>query len=196
MRILAISDTEEEYLTTYAGLEQLGPLDFIVSCGDLSATYLETIVTLANVPLFYVPGNHDTGYAEEPPLGCTPLDGKVVEYAGMRIAGLGGSLRYRDRIYGFTEQEMRWRVYRLAWKAKWAGGVDLLVTHTPPRGYGDLDDYAHSGFESFNLALDVLHPACLVHGHVHLSYGRIERELTHESGARIINACGAQIIEL
>ena len=34
MRILSISDTEEDRLTTCAGLEQLGHIDFIVSCGD------------------------------------------------------------------------------------------------------------------------------------------------------------------
>ena len=110
MRILAISDTEEDRLTTRAGLEALGPLDFIVSCGDLPATYLETIVTLANVPLLYVPGNHDTSYAEHPPLGCTPIDGKLISCCGLRIVGLGGSLRYNDRVYGFTEEEMRWRM--------------------------------------------------------------------------------------
>ncbi|OUN89103.1 metallophosphoesterase family protein [[Collinsella] massiliensis] len=195
MRILAISDTEEDRLTTRAGLEALGPLDFIVSCGDLPATYLETIVTLANVPLLYVPGNHDTSYAEHPPLGCTPIDGKLISCCGLRIVGLGGSLRYNDRVYGFTEQEMRWRMYKIALRAKWSGGADLMVTHAPPRGFGDLDDYPHRGFESFNVALDMLRPRLLVHGHVHMEYGRIERERDHPSGARLVNACGSRIIE-
>ena len=133
-------------------------------------------MTLANVPLLYVPGNHDTGYEENPPLGCTPIDGKIVECSGMRVIGLGGSLRYNDRVYGFTEQEMRWRMFKLALRTKWTGGADLMVTHVPPRGYGDLDDYPHQGFEAFNVALEMLQPRILVHGHVHMEYGRIERE--------------------
>lgn len=196
MRILSISDTEEDRLTTCAGLERLGHIDFIVSCGDLRASYLETILTLANVPLLYVPGNHDTGYEENPPLGCTPIDGKIVECSGVRVIGLGGSLRYNDRVYGFTEQEMRWRMFKLALRTKWTGGADLMVTHVPPRGYGDLDDYPHQGFEAFNVALEMLQPRILVHGHVHMEYGRIEREHAHPSGTRVINACGSQIIEL
>ena len=196
MRILAVSDVEEDRLTTYAGLEQLGEIDFIISCGDLPASYLETIVTLANVPLLYVPGNHDASYEDEPPLGCTPIDGRVISCCGLRIMGLGGSLRYNDRVYGFTEQEMRWRMYKAALRAKWSGGADIMVTHTPPRGYGDLDDYPHRGFEAFNVALEMLHPRYLIHGHVHLEYGRIERERVHACGTRIVNACGSQIIEL
>ena len=42
----------------------------------------------------------------------------------------------------------------------------------------------------------MLQPRILVHGHVHMEYGRIEREHAHSSGTRVINACGSQIIEL
>ena len=196
MRLLALSDTEEERFTTYEGLEGVGHLDAIISCGDLSANYLETVVTLANVPLLYVPGNHDTAYEQCPPLGCMSIDGKLVTCGGLRIIGFGGSVLYNHRVYGFTEQEMRWRVLKLALRAKLTGGADIIVTHAPPRGFGDLDDYAHRGFESFNMALEMLHPAYLIHGHVHMEYGRVAREHTHPSGATIINACGHQIIEL
>jgi uncharacterized protein len=33
--------------------------DVVVSCGDLPFDYLEYLVTIAGVPLLYVPGNHD-----------------------------------------------------------------------------------------------------------------------------------------
>ena len=33
--------------------------DLVVSCGDLPFDYLEYLVTVLNVPLVYVPGNHD-----------------------------------------------------------------------------------------------------------------------------------------
>lgn len=57
VRILAIADEVDESL----GPETLRALrpNLIVSCGDLPFDYLEYLVTLANVPLLYVPGNHD-----------------------------------------------------------------------------------------------------------------------------------------
>ncbi len=56
-RILAIADEVDESL----GPETLAALrpTLIISCGDLPFDYLEYVVTLANVPLLYVPGNHD-----------------------------------------------------------------------------------------------------------------------------------------
>ena len=68
-----------------------------------------------------------------------------------------------------------------------AGGVDVLVTHAPLHGYGDLNDLPHRGFTVFREVLDAYKPAVMLHGHVHLSYGaNIPRE--HQYGAtRIIN---------
>lgn len=196
MRILAISDVEEPWLATGLDRERMEGVDLIISCGDLPATYLEYIVTLSNLPLLYVPGNHDTAYEEHPPEGCIPLDGRLLEYQGLRIIGLGGSLRYNDRVYGFTEQEMRWRTFKLALRAKFSGGADIVVTHAPPRGYGDLEDFAHQGFEVFNVALEMLEPRYLLHGHVHMEYGRIDRTVEHPTGTRIVNTCGHAFIEV
>lgn len=39
-------------------LQTLRP-DLVVSCGDLPSDYLEYLVSSLNVPLVYVPGNHD-----------------------------------------------------------------------------------------------------------------------------------------
>lgn len=196
MKVLAISDVEEAWLTTCYDRDRMSDVELIVSCGDLPATYLEHIVTLANIPLLYVPGNHDRDYERRPPQGCIPIDGRTIECQGLRIMGFGGSLRYNDRVVGYTEQEMYWKVLKQSLLAKLSGGIDLLVTHAPIRGYGDLDDLPHQGFEAFNSCLEIVHPTIMVHGHVHMSYGRIERERNHPSGTHIINACGAQIFEI
>ena len=105
-------------------------------------------------------------------------------------------MRYNERVYGFTEQEMRRRVMRLAFQAKLTGGVDIVVTHAPPYGYGDMDDYAHTGFDAFNTAIEILRPAYLVHGHIHMEYGRIDRVIEHPAGTRIVNACGSYMFDL
>ena len=40
--------------------------DAIISCGDLPASYLTFLVTMANRPLFYVHGNHDVDAVAQP----------------------------------------------------------------------------------------------------------------------------------
>lgn len=196
MKVLAIADVEEAWLTTAFDRERMAGVELIVSCGDLPARYLEHVVTLANVPLVYVPGNHDEEYRVHAPEGCVPLDAWLRDYEGLRMLGLGGSIRYNDHVVGYTENEMYWRMLRPALAAKAAGGVDLVVTHAPVRGYGDLEDLPHRGFACFETLLELVRPRFLFHGHVHMSYGRIERVHEHPSGTTIVNVCGAQIIDV
>ncbi len=196
MRILAIADTEEPWLTTHYDRERMAGVDLIISCGDLPARYLEHIVTLANVPLIYVPGNHDTAYREHAPQGCISTEERIVDFHGLRIMGLGGSIRYNHTVYGFTEQEMRWRVVKMTLAAQAAGGIDLVVTHAPVRGYGDLSDLPHQGFEALNTLVERLHPRYLLHGHVHPEYGRVARKREHPAGTTLINACGWQMLDI
>lgn len=196
MRVLVIADVEEPWLTTAYDYDRMKGVELILSCGDLPAGYLEHVVTLANVPLLYVPGNHDRAYERHAPEGCQSVDGCIREACGLRVMGLGGSMRYNDRVYGFTENEMRRRAIRLALQAKFTGGVDIVVTHVPPYGHGDLDDMPHRGFDAFNTVIEMLHPRYLVHGHIHMEYGRIERRRVHPAGTKLVNACGAQFIEV
>lgn len=77
------------------------------------------------------------------------------------------------------------------------GGCDILLTHAPAAGMGDLDDLPHRGFECFNTALESWGADYMVHGHVHRSYGNdFQRERQHVCGTTIINACGYTQFEL
>lgn len=196
MRILAISDVEEGWLYDRFDRERIAGVDLIVSCGDLPATYLEHIVTLANVPLLYVQGNHDTAYDVHAPEGCISIDGQLRDFRGLRVMGLGGSIRYNDEVHGFTEGEMTRRASRMALLAQATGGVDLLVTHAPLRGYGDLDDLPHRGFEALGRLVERTCPRYLLHGHVHMEYGRIQRVHEHPCGTTIINCCGSYVLDI
>ena len=196
MRILAISDTKESWLYDHFDRKRLEGVDLIVSCGDLPARYLEHIVTLANVPLVYVQGNHDTAYDENPPEGCVSIDGQLRDCRGLRIMGLGGSIRYNNEVHGFTEAEMARRAARMALMASATGGVDLVVTHAPLRGFGDLDDLPHRGFEALGRLVERTKPRWLLHGHVHMEYGRIERVHEHPCGTTIVNCCGSYVLDI
>ena len=77
MKILLIADEEDRGLWDYYRPEKLRGYDLIISAGDLKGEYLSFLVTMANRPLLYVPGNHDGRYARRPPEGCENIDGSL-----------------------------------------------------------------------------------------------------------------------
>jgi len=187
--------------------------DLIVSCGDLAFDYLEYLVSSLNVPLLYVPGNHDanlkradttwTPLQQEVPApgpeGCENVDGRVSEVHGLRVAGLGGSLRYKPGPNQYTQAQMRWRAInlevRIRLKRLRSGRkLDVLVTHAPPFELPGAEDAAHVGFVAFHRIISDLRPLLLVHGHVH-PYGRTRPERRID-GTRIVNVIPSRLIEL
>ena len=196
MKLLVLADHCEPGLWDYYTAGKTEGVDLILSCGDLDPEYLEFLVTVVNKPLLYVRGNHDGVYDAKPPLGCTCIDGSVYDYQGLRIFGLGGSYRYRTGEDMYTERQMRRRIWKASGKLFLSGGFDILLTHAPAYGCGDLQDLPHRGFECFNDLLNQYKPSYMVHGHVHKEYGHFERELIHESGTRIINCYGHVIKEV
>ena len=196
MKILLISDEEDKFLWDYYRPGNLKGIDMILSAGDLEAEYLTFLVTMANRPLLYVHGNHDTGYERRPPEGCLCIDDKLVTVGGLRILGLGGSMLYNGGPYQYTERQMERRINRLRLKLRRSGGVDIVLTHAPVRGFGDQDDLPHRGFEVFMPLMDKFHPRYLVHGHIHQRYGIRQNRVFSYGDTTIINACGKYILDL
>ena len=197
MKILAVADEENKRIWDFFDREEMKDISLILSCGDLDPDYLQFLVTMINCPLLYVRGNHDTKYDQRPPLGCVDIDDRVYDFGGLRILGLGGSMRYHPGKDMYTESEMRRRVRRLQGRLTLMNGFDILLAHAPAKGYGDLPDLPHQGFECFNELMDRWRPRYMMHGHVHKSYGTgYVREREHRSGTKIINTCGAHILEI
>jgi uncharacterized protein len=142
VKILAISDEVVETLYSPRVRQQFQNVELVIGCGDLPFYYLEYIVTMLDVPLYYVAGNHDKAeqylsdgriiYRAE---GCEPLDDRALAFTADRVplaalpaaappaapptplllAGLGGSMRYNhEGRHQYSESEMRGRVLRLA----------------------------------------------------------------------------------
>lgn len=196
MKILAIADEESPALWDHYMPGRLDGYDLILSCGDLKADYLTFLVTMGHARLLYVHGNHDGSYEVKAPEGCDCIDDQLVVYNGVRILGLGGCLRYHDGPYQYTEKEMRRRISKLRFALRRAGGVDIVITHAPPRGLGDREDPAHMGFEALRDLIDRWHPSYLLHGHVHLRYDHsLPREQVY-GGTRIINASERFVLEI
>ena len=196
MKILCIADEELTIFWDSYVPGRLKEYDLILSSGDLKAAYLSFIVTMARAPVMYVHGNHDTGYAVTEPEGCDSIDGQMVEYRGLRILGLGGCLWYRPGDHQYSEKEMRKRIWKLRWQIAKYGGVDIIVTHAPPRGVGDGEDRAHQGFETFLEVMDTYRPRYLLHGHVHLSYGRDRTREREYHDTKVINVCEKYVLEI
>ena len=190
MRILAIADEPSNRLWGDLCRDALRGVDLILSAGDLPAKYLSFLTCFTDAPIVYVHGNHDDRYAKEPPEGCLCTDGKIVCVKGVRILGMGGSIRYRpDAVHMYSEKEMACRISSLRRTLRATGGFDILLTHAPIRGFGDQEDPAHRGFECFGPLLDAWRPAVMVHGHVHQSYTGAHFVRTRDwNGIPVINA--------
>lgn len=215
VRLLAVSDEVDDGLS--ADLAAVRSADLILACGDLPGDYLGYLMDALDVPLVFVPGNHDpelagyrmsragltllAGLPARPPVpeGAINADGRIVDVAGLRIAGLGGCMRYGRGPNQYTERQQRRRAHALRGRSMLARrraglagpGVDILLTHAPPRGVGDEPDLAHHGFDCYHALVAALRPALLLHGHVRPAGGR-----NNQIGDTIVrNVVGRHLID-
>ena len=195
MKILVLADEESKYYWDFFEKSKLEGIDLILSAGDLAPQYLSFLATFTAAPVLYIHGNHDACYDDTPPDGCECIDDKVYNYKGIRIMGLGGSMRYNSSKYQYTEKEMRRRYFRLSGKIRRARGIDILLTHSPALGLNDQDDLPHKGFKVFTDILDKYSPKYFIHGHVHLNYGRNLKRVDTYKETTIINAFERYIID-
>ena len=195
MKILVIADKESKFYWDFYEQGKLDGIDLIISAGDLDPHYLSFLATFAHCPILYVHGNHDDKYDKIPPDGCISIEDTIYVHDGVRILGLGGSLRYKIGTYQYEQREMRSRVRKLWLKLKLNKGFDILVTHAPAMGINDGDDRCHKGFEVFRTLIEKYKPRYFVHGHVHQSYGRKHKRLGICDETLVINAYETYIFE-
>jgi Icc-related predicted phosphoesterase len=187
VRVLVVADEEAPNLHVQT-LRDLAP-DLVLAAGDLPWHYIEYIASGVDAPVVFVPGNHDLAiprskrsrsgiYTEDGmlcdgprPHGATNADQVVIEEAGLRIAGLGGCVRYKPGPHQYTQSQYAGRARRLLRRARRGGPVDVLLTHAPPLGLGDGDDKPHEGIEALHTVIERLEPTWHLHGHIH-PYGR------------------------
>jgi Icc-related predicted phosphoesterase len=192
VRVLAVADEVSDALWGPRAAS-LAP-DLVLAAGDLPWDYLEFLASAVDRPVVFVPGNHDpevstarahrsgqflrAGLPCEPPrpAGCLTVDGTVLDVAGLRIAGLGGCVRYRPGPNQYSQREYHRRAARLLRRVarlqrRSPGPVDVLLTHAPPRGLGDEDDRPHVGIDALHGVLERLQPRWHLHGHIH-PYGQ------------------------
>jgi uncharacterized protein len=196
MKILTVSDKIEKSFFKEHLLKKKGRnIDLILACGDLPPYYLEYLLNVLNVPLFYVPGNHYESpqnlLAKEKPFasGCRNLHCKIIEHKGLLIGGFGGSMRYKKGRYLFSEAQIRRKVTGMAHrlllnKKKFGRYIDILITHSPPFGIHDESDLPHQGFRALLEFIETYKPAYFVHGHTMPKNGQ---HITRYQSTTILN---------
>jgi Icc-related predicted phosphoesterase len=206
VKILAVSDEVVERLYTLCNNGHFKDVQLILGCGDLPYPYLENILTLLNLPLFYVPGNHDPTYNRENSLarveGGSNIDLRIIRHNKFLIGGFGGSIRYRpDGTNQYTQTQAFLRAYNmlprlLLNRMNYGRALDILITHSPPFGIHDEDSHAHQGLKAINWLLRVARPRYHIHGHTHFQRRNISSSETDLGITRIINIFPYKVLDI
>lgn len=207
MKILAVSDIELPLIYGPCIRERFHDVDLAISCGDLPYYYLEYIVSMLDIPLYYVRGNHahavelSTFGERQSPWGASDLHRRVHQDAsGLILAGIQGCQRYNNGPYQYTQGQMWALVFNLVPRLmlnKLLHGrfLDIFVTHAPPWQIQDMTDRPHQGIKAFRWLDQVFQPTLHLHGHIHV-YRQITtiQSLFHRT--RVMNVFGAHEIIL
>jgi Icc-related predicted phosphoesterase len=188
VRIVVIADTHG----LHRGL-QVPEGDILVHAGDLtdygeldqlaaSAAFLEAQPHRHKV---VIAGNHDFCLERRPRearatlTNCIYLQDEAVTLMGLRFYGSPWQPWFFDWAFNLQRgPEIR---------AKWdlvPAGTDVLITHGPPWGHGDLTHRGErAGCQDLLEAVRRLRPALHLFGHIHEGYG-----VTRDGGTVLVNA--------
>ncbi|MBL4686104.1 MAG: metallophosphatase domain-containing protein [Nannocystaceae bacterium] len=172
MRLVCVADTH-----LYESGFEIPDGDVFIHAGDLLrrgtleelAPAAEWIRGLPHRHKVVVAGNHDWCFVRDPQHARAAL-GPTVHYLQDTEITIDGA-----RIWGSP-----WQPEFFSWAfnlargpeiaARWAlipAAVDVLITHGPPRGYGDLTQLSHEGCDDLLAELARVQPALHLFGHIH-----------------------------
>jgi len=195
IRVVAISDTHGHHEQL-----RLPPGDLLLHAGDL--THSGTLDEVSELDAWLgqqphphkivIAGNHDWCFEEKPEeararLGnATYLMHEACEVLGLKIFGSPWQPWFLDWAFNLP------RGPELA--AKWAqipDDTDLLMTHGPPRGLGDLGSNGeHLGCDDLARRVREVAPRLHVYGHIHEARGQ-----WREDGVTFVNASAWDIAQ-
>ncbi|MGD0707605.1 MAG: metallophosphoesterase [Anaerolineaceae bacterium] len=207
LKILAVSDIEDGLIYSPAIKERYKDVDLVISCGDLPYYYLEYIISMLDVPLYFVLGNHantieiTSGGERRMPWGAIDIHRKCIRTSnGLLVAGIEGCLRYNYGPHQYTQNAM-WMMALglvpslLLNRLLYGRYLDILATHAPPWKIHDKDDLPHRGIKAFNWLIRSFKPAYHLHGHIHIY--RLDTEtITQSYNTQVVNVFGHREINI
>lgn len=204
MNILNIADWIDPTIYSEKMKYRMKDIDLIISCGDISVSYMDFIMSELNKPLIFVVGNHVSTSSYTKTIGgkakvtipdCFKnVHMKIININGLLISGFEGSIWYNGGPFQYKQWEVFVKLIKLIPRLlynKFVHGryIDIFVAHSPPFGVGDRQDPCHTGLKAFNWFIKRFKPQIFVHGHVHLYDRNSEKEINY-NGTRVINCSG------
>ena len=181
MRILAFSDLHLDEAAATALVEAGAEADLVLGLGDFASAHRGLPEVMARLaPLadraVYVCGNNETEAALRAATEATVLQGEAVTRGGLTIAGIGCAVPPLPPIpwpsNDLTEEEAAELLDRIPAVPR----VDILLSHSPPRGACDRHSaIGPMGSEAVRAAAVRLAPRLLLCGHVHDAWGARDR---------------------
>lgn len=214
LNILFAGDPHGDFSAVISAVKQHRP-KAVVLLGDYELKkpfehYLAEIIDKTQI--WWIPGNHEF---ESPcyhknlfysQLGGQGLHLKVVEIAGVRIAGLGGiflgRVWYPPRVpkwknkqhclRGLAEEsevtELPLKYHAAIWPDEWAQlktlKADILVTHEAPKSH-------RHGFVAIDQLAEAMGVKKIFHGHLHEYYSARIRK-----GIKVVGVRNARVVDL
>lgn len=181
MRILAFSDLHNDLDAARQIVDASQTADVVVGAGDFgvkgsSAAEVLHILKQMSVPTIFVAGNHDN--LDELRNFCADwehghfLHGRCVTILGQPFYGLGCEIPSRSDFawnQTLTEEAAETLLEQCPHQA-------VLVTHTPPLGYCDLQrDGGHEGSQAILDTIKTKNIKLNCTGHIHNSWGAVEK---------------------
>lgn len=135
--------------------------DVCLLLGDVYECDLRLIKeSITNVPIYGILGNHD-GFQTLNMYEIENIHNKIINIKGIKIAGIQGSLRYKNSDMPlYTDEESKEIASSL-------GKADILISHDSPKFLYSIDDYAHSGLQGITDYCENNNILLNIHGHHH-----------------------------
>ncbi|HJN51580.1 MAG: metallophosphoesterase [Pseudomonadales bacterium] len=181
MKLLLFSDVHCSVEHCQALVQMSESVDIVVAAGDIAnmrSGLEETIEVLAAIgkPTILVPGNSESREELENACGkwrsATVLHGSGATVEDLQFYGLGGGIPvtpFGSWSYDFDEEQAESML-------KDCPKECILVTHSPPKGAGDLSSSGQNfGSEAIRAAIIAKTPKLAVCGHIHECAGKTEQ---------------------
>lgn len=204
VNFLIVSDWIEPLIYSEMMKHRMKDVDIIISCGDLSFSYLDFIMSELNKPLLFVAGNHvssrerarDFHFKNKllTPSCFTNLHLKCYNIEQILLTGFEGCNWYNGGPFQYKQWEVYLKLFglipRMIYnKIRYGRYIDIFVAHSAPAGVGDRPDLPHNGFKAFNWFIKWFKPTYFLHGHVH-RYDNNESRIIEYEKTKVINCTG------
>ena len=176
MRILAFSDLHRGRVQAERLVAASRDADLVIAAGDFTNHRKDlegalALISEISAPMVMVPGNNESEaeLRAAAPANATVLHGEAAEINGLRVFGLG----YAVPVTPFKDWSCDLEEDVAAKMLAQCGAVDVLISHSPPKGVVDVTSTGLSlGSTAVLETIKRVQPPLVVCGHIHDSWGQ------------------------